>query len=113
MARPLAFGPTELHDLGDAFEAAWLALLLADGNELMDGPAVRNLLAKRIMEAAANGESDPTRLKEYALEGVLGPSRAMRIIPSQANSRRKLAPYDPFHPATTWRPALGRLASKR
>lgn len=70
MARQLAFGPTELHDLGDAFEAAWLALLLADGNELMNGPAVRNLLAKRIMDAAANGESDPTRLKEYALESV-------------------------------------------
>ncbi len=113
MARPFAFGPTELHDLGDAFEAAWLALLLADGNELMDGPAVRSLLAKRIMEAAANGESDPTRLKEYALEGVLGPSRGLRIIQPQANSRRKLAPCHPFPVATTLRPALGRLASRR
>ena len=108
MARPLAFGPTELHDLADAFEAAWLALLLADGNELMDGPAVRSLLAKGIMEAAANGESDPTRLKEYALEGVLGPSRGMRIIPPQANSS-----CNPFPAATTLRPALGRLASRR
>ncbi len=107
MARPLALGPTELNNLGDAFEAAWLALLLADGNELMDGPAVRSLLAKRIMEAAANGEIDPTRLKEYALEGVLGPSRAMRIIPPQTISRRKLAPCDPFPAATTLRPALG------
>jgi hypothetical protein len=76
MARALAFGPTELHDLGDALEAAWLALLLADGNELMDGPAVRSLLAKGIMEAAAKGESDPKRLKDYALEGVLGPPGA-------------------------------------
>lgn len=75
MARPLAFGPTELHDLGDAFEAAWLALLLADGDELMDGPAARGLLATAIMEAAASGETDPKRLKEYALEGVLRPSR--------------------------------------
>jgi hypothetical protein len=75
MERPLAFGPTELHDLGDAFEAAWLALLLADGDELMDGPAVRRLLATAIMEAAANGETDPKRLKEYALGGVLGPCR--------------------------------------
>jgi hypothetical protein len=75
MERPLAFGPSELHELGTAFEAAWLTLLLADGDELMDGPAVRNLLAKGIMEAVADGESDPTRLKEYALEGVLGPSR--------------------------------------
>jgi hypothetical protein len=75
MARPLAFGPTELHDLGDAFKAAWLALLLADGDGLLDGPAVRNLLARGIMEAAANGETDPKRLKQYALEGVLGPSR--------------------------------------
>ena len=113
MAHPLTFGPTELNDLGDAFEAAWLALLLADGDELMDGPAVRSLLAKGIMEAAANGESDPTRLKEYALEGVLGPSRAMRIILPQANSRRKLAPYDPFPAAMTLRPALGQLASRR
>ena len=110
MARPLVLAPNELHDLGDAVEDAWLALLLADGNELMDGPAVRSLLAKGIMEAAANGESDPTRLKEYALEGVLGPSRAMRIMP-QAN--RKLAPYDPFPAATTLRPAPGRLASSR
>jgi hypothetical protein len=75
MARPLAFGPSELDDLGDAFEAAWLALLLADGDELMDGPAVRGLIAKGIIEAATNGETDPKRLKEYALEGVLGPSR--------------------------------------
>lgn len=113
MARTFSFGPTELHDLGDTFEAAWLALLLADGNELMDGPAVRSLLAKGIMEAAANGESDPTRLKEYALEGFLGPSRAMRLIPPQANSRRKLAPSNPFSAATTFRPALGRLASRQ
>jgi hypothetical protein len=113
MSRPLALGPTELHDLGDAFEASWLSLLLADGDELMDGPAVRSLLAKRIMEAVANGESDPARLKEYALEGVLDPSRARRIIPPQANSRRKLALHDPFPAAVTLRPALGRLASRR
>jgi hypothetical protein len=75
MACPLAFGPTELHDLNDAFEAAWVSLLLAAGDELMDGPAVRELLAKGIMEAAADGETDPKRLKDYALQGVLGPSR--------------------------------------
>jgi hypothetical protein len=76
MARPLALGPSELDDLADTFDAAWLALLLSDGDEFMDGPAVRSRLAKRIMEAAANGETDPKRLKEYALQGVRGPFRA-------------------------------------
>lgn len=77
MARSLALGPSELHDLGDAFAAAWLILLLVDGDELMDGQAVRGLLAKGIIEAAANGESDPKRLEDYALQGVLGPSRPL------------------------------------
>jgi hypothetical protein len=78
MARPLALGPSELDDLADAFEAAWLALLLSDGDDFMDGPAVRSLLAKRIIEAAANGETDPKQLKDYALQGVPGPSKAFR-----------------------------------
>jgi hypothetical protein len=76
MGRALALGPSEIDDLADAFEAAWLALLLSDGDEFMDGPAVRSRLAKGIMEAAANGETDPKRLKEYALQGVRGPFRA-------------------------------------
>jgi hypothetical protein len=75
MARATAFGPTEIRSLAGAFEAAWQALLLADGDELMDGPAVRSRLAEGIMEAAANGETDPQRLKECALRGVLRPSR--------------------------------------
>jgi hypothetical protein len=79
MTHPLAFGPSELHDLGNVFDAAWRELLLADGDELMDGPAVRKLLAQRIMEAAASGETDPRRLKEYALQGVPGPGRAPRF----------------------------------
>jgi hypothetical protein len=74
MARATAFGPTEIRGLVGAFEAAWQALLLADGDELMDGQAMRSRLAKGIMEAAANGETDPQRLKEYALRGVLRPS---------------------------------------
>ena len=74
MARATAFGPTEIRELVGAFEAAWLELLLADGDEPMDGPAMRNRLAEGIMEAAANGETDPQRLKEYALRGVLRPS---------------------------------------
>jgi hypothetical protein len=73
MPRPGAFDPSELHDLADAFDAAWLVLLLADGDESMDGPAVRNLLAERIIEAAERGETDPRRLKEYAVQGFLRP----------------------------------------
>lgn len=73
MPRLGAFDPSELHDLGDAFDAAWLTLLLADGDELMDGPAVRSLLTERVIEAAARGETDPRRLKEYAVQGVLRP----------------------------------------
>ena len=78
MTHPHAFGPSELHDLGNAFEAAWMTLLIADGDELKDRPAMRRLLAQRIMEAAANGVSDPKRLKEYALQDLLGPSRTFR-----------------------------------
>lgn len=73
MSHPGVFEPSELHDLAEAFDAAWLALLLADGDELMDGRAMRSLLAKRIIAAAEHGETDPRRLKEYALQGVLGP----------------------------------------
>lgn len=37
---------------------------------MLDGQAVRNTLAKRIMEAAINGELDPARLRDYALGGA-------------------------------------------
>ncbi|HSM19461.1 MAG TPA: hypothetical protein VK844_03725 [Hyphomicrobiales bacterium] len=77
MPHPGVYDSSELHDLTDAFDAAWLEMLLADGDESMDGPAVRSLLAKAILEAAANGETDPKRLKDHALQGVLGPSRLL------------------------------------
>ena len=73
MPRLGAFDPSQLHELADAFDTAWLALLQADGDESMDGPAMRNLLAERIIEAAERGETDPRRLKEYAMQGVLRP----------------------------------------
>jgi len=70
-----AFGPSELRDLENAFEAAWLALLSADGSKLIDGPTIRSRLARGVMEAAASGETDPAGLKEQALRYVLGPSK--------------------------------------
>ena len=69
------FGPSELRNLENAFEAAWLALLSADEIKLIDGPAVRSRLARGIMEAAATGETDPHGLKVQALRCVLGLSR--------------------------------------
>ena len=70
-----AFGPSELRNLEDAFEAAWSAWLSADECKPIDGPTIRSRLARGIMEAAASGETDPQGLKEQALRRVLGPSK--------------------------------------
>lgn len=52
----------------EAFELAWAEIMARpDG---YDVPMARDLLAKRIIEAALeNGERDPERLKDYALDG--------------------------------------------
>jgi hypothetical protein len=53
-----------------AYELAWAEVMAHP--DAHDAPAVRDLLAKRITEAAMeNGERDPERLKAYALDGFV------------------------------------------
>ena len=59
-----------LHDL---LEEAWQELLVGGNSraDLEDEQAVRDLLARRLLAAANDGERDPERLKEQALEGLV------------------------------------------
>jgi len=60
-----SFGPEDITLLATTFEAALRQLGLADRN----APAAQTL-ARRIMELAHQGERDPDRLRERALEGL-------------------------------------------
>jgi hypothetical protein len=59
------FDPDEINILVNVFEDALRELGLVDRND----PAV-NLVAKRIIERAQQGERDPIRLREAAVNGV-------------------------------------------
>ena len=67
-----AFDEPMLKVLQAAYAEAWDAyarkatITVASGNE----QEIRNLLAKRIIEAARVGERDTERLKDYALAAV-------------------------------------------
>ena len=61
------FGPDEIALAAAALEDALNTLHLADRR---NDPAT-NILAKRIIELATQGERDPIRLKERALETLL------------------------------------------
>lgn len=58
--------PETLAAAQDAFDLAWPEIEAAGGHDLQ---LARNLLARLIVEAAMEGERDPERLKNYALEG--------------------------------------------
>lgn len=60
--------PDTLEAAQQAFDRAWAEILAAqDGYDMQ---SARDLLAKRIMQAALEqGERDPARLKAHALEG--------------------------------------------
>jgi hypothetical protein len=60
-----AFGPNEIKVLSSAFEAALRDLNLVDRAD----PATE-LVAKRIIELAQQGERDPLRLREGAVRGL-------------------------------------------
>jgi hypothetical protein len=63
------FDPETLQVLQDAFDEA-LAEVLASPNGSVDEQQARDLIAKRIVEAARDqGERDPQRLKQHALKG--------------------------------------------
>jgi hypothetical protein len=60
-----AFGPNEIEVLSSAFEAALRELNLVDRTD----PATE-LVAKRIIDLAQQGEPDADRLRERAVKGV-------------------------------------------
>lgn len=64
---PDAFGPEATQAMALAFDRAWLSLQSAGLGREAAPAAVRDLLAKRIIEVAKRGEFDPERLREAAL----------------------------------------------
>jgi hypothetical protein len=63
-----AFGPDEVLILVGAFDKAWQSVL--DSGARLDGAAepIREILAKRIVDAAKLGERDQDRLCKDALD---------------------------------------------
>ena len=59
------FGPEDIKVLSSAFEEALRELRLVDRTD----PATQ-LVAKRIIELAQQGERDPIRLRESAIKGI-------------------------------------------
>ena len=53
-----------------AFDAAWEEVGFALINEDITPTALRTLMAMRIMAAVRDGERDPERLKELAIEAI-------------------------------------------
>jgi hypothetical protein len=64
-----AFDPESIRVLETAFDAAWKTVNSSGSDLAVDGRAAstRELLAKRIIEMAERGESDPRRLVDDAL----------------------------------------------
>jgi hypothetical protein len=60
-----SFDPETTRVMGEAYEQA--CLTLAGGNV-----AARELVAKRIIEAARRGERDLTKLAAYGIDGLAG-----------------------------------------
>jgi len=60
-----AFGPDEIRVLNSAFDDALLKLGLADRAD----PVVE-VVARKIIELAQQGERDPTRLSERAIQAL-------------------------------------------
>ena len=59
------FGPEDIKVLSSAFEEALRELRLVDRTD----PATQ-LVARRIIELAQQGERDPIRLRESAIKGI-------------------------------------------
>ena len=72
-----AFGPDEIAVLVAAYEDALRALSLVNRSDL-----ATEMVAKRIIELAKQGERDPVRLRERAMEAVS--SRPASVAPASA-----------------------------
>ena len=67
------YDPETLGLMTKAFDAAWEEVGFALVNEDVTPTALRQIMALRIMAAVRDGERDPERLKELALETVAEP----------------------------------------
>jgi hypothetical protein len=65
-----SFHAETLDLMSRAFEAAWDEVGFALANKDADLTALRTMMAARIMAAVRDGERDPDRLTELALEAV-------------------------------------------
>src|SRR5262245_63681110 len=65
LLRDHAFGPDDIKILGDAFEDALRTLRLVN----RDDPATE-IVAKKIIELAKQGERDPVRLRQAAVQSI-------------------------------------------
>ena len=70
--RNLAFGPSALNDLAQAFDTAWLELRAwgIEANTEQQIKCIKTKLAQRIIEYAAEGEHDVEHLKVFGLQGL-------------------------------------------
>jgi hypothetical protein len=64
------YGPETLGLMTQAFDAAWVEVEYALASNTFDPTGLRRLMALKIMAAVRDGEHDPDRLKELALEAV-------------------------------------------
>jgi hypothetical protein len=64
------YDPETLRLMTKAFDAAWEEVGFALINEDITPTALRTLMAMRIMAAVRDGERDPERLKELAIEAI-------------------------------------------
>jgi hypothetical protein len=64
------YGPETLGLMTQAFDAAWEEAEYALASNTFDPTGLRRLLALKIMVAVRDGERDPERLKELALDAI-------------------------------------------
>jgi hypothetical protein len=64
------YDPETLHGMEEALDAAWDEVEFMLASNAIDPQEVRTILAIRIMAAVRDGERDPERLRELALDAV-------------------------------------------
>jgi hypothetical protein len=86
-----AFDPESIRVLEIAFDAAWKTLNSYGSDIAVEGRAdsTRELLAKRIIEMAERGESDPRRLVDDAL--VLWRPQSKMTLPQNCPADQRVS----------------------
>lgn len=69
LLREASFGPDEIGRMTAAYEEALRVLRLTDRND-----PITDILARKIIEVARTGESDPSQICRQAI-GALGPNK--------------------------------------